>query len=201
MFLRRWSASCNIAWRKILRHASIPPAILRLISNIFPGFPAQRPRCRKFPLRIRVGGFCWVLALVWRWHWRCWALVGGLVELAAAHLWPNIIRSLSAQVPSAMPASRLTAVWSTVRRGTEATTSFIFRVRMIRVRASWDLRMQSCFLSRRAAKWQFGSTQFSMLVMLEPERWRVSRSAGERRERCSTMYRTPIGPRMVAVWL
>ena len=42
MFLRRWSASCSTAWRRIPSHASIPPATLRLIWNICPGFPAPR---------------------------------------------------------------------------------------------------------------------------------------------------------------
>ena len=48
-FSRRWSASCNTAWRKIPRRASIPPAILRLISNISPDFPAPRPKSRRLP--------------------------------------------------------------------------------------------------------------------------------------------------------
>jgi serine/threonine protein kinase len=54
MFLRRWSALCSIAWRKIRNRVFIPRAILRLISNISPGFPAVRHAWRRRALAVRM---------------------------------------------------------------------------------------------------------------------------------------------------
>src|ERR1019366_4162442 len=156
MFRRRWSASCIIAWRKTPRRASIPPATLRLISNISPDFRAAEPGQRWLAValavasekRSRGAGFCWRLRPVSLSHARCTGLVGGAAKPAPARLRPSTSRSRSAPAPSAMRGLRPTAASSTAHPGRAATTSFICRARRIRARADWSANGDSLAVVR-----------------------------------------------------